>query len=118
MVATTDSPLSVMATAYGVKRAARRSTSEVAKRVRSASVARHPGVLDNVRLESFAQVVGILDANDPEEFEAFQNGAPIPVLREAMVMMVEVYEGGRERAEQVVDLILADLAAEVRFDIP
>jgi hypothetical protein len=116
MAAANNDALSVMATAYGVKRGARRSTSEVAKRVRDASVLQHPGMLDDVRLESFAQVVGIFAYNDPEEFDGFRSGAPIPALREAMVQMVEVYEGDRLRAEQVVDLVLADLAAKVRTE--
>ena len=115
MTANND-PLSVMATAYGVKRGARRSSSQVAKSVRKASLLQHPGMLEDVRIESFAQVVGILEANDPEEFDRFRNGAPIPVLREAMVQMVAVYEGDRQRAEQVVDLVLADLASKVRAD--
>jgi hypothetical protein len=34
--------------------------------------------------------------------------------REAMVMMVEVYEGDRQSAEGVVDVVLGDLAAKLR----
>ena len=64
-------------------------------------------------LNIFAQVVGIFACNDPEEFDLFRRGARIPVLREAMVQMVAIYEGGPERADQVVDLVLADLAAKV-----
>jgi hypothetical protein len=114
-VAANNDALSVMATAYGVKRGARRSIVEVAKRVRDASRLQHPGMLDDVRLESFAQVVGIFAFNDREEFDWFRNGGPVADwLREMMVGMVAVYEGDPQRAEQVVDLVLADLAAKVR----
>ena len=46
--------------------------------------------------------------------DTFRSGAPTPDLREAMLEMVAVYEGDRQRSEQVVDLVLADLAAKVR----
>jgi len=114
-VAANNDALSVMATAYGVKRGARRSIGEVAKRVRDASALQHPGMLDDVRLESFAQVVGIFAFNDPEEFDGFRSGGSVAGgLRDMMVGMVAVYEGDPQRAEQVVDLVLADLAAKVR----
>lgn len=114
-MAANKDPLSVLATAYGVKRGARRSIFEVAKRVRDASALQHPGTLDDVRLESFAQVVGIFADNDPEEFDGFRRAGPVADgLRDMMVGMVAVYEGDPQRAEQVVDLVLADLAAKVR----
>ncbi|MGO9874617.1 MAG: hypothetical protein ACLPVY_12550, partial [Acidimicrobiia bacterium] len=104
-------PFSVMATTYGTSS----SIFEIAKRLTAAPVSQHPGKLDDVRLESFVEVVGIFVHNDAEDFDEFRSGAPVADwLRDMMVGMVAIYEGDTQRAGEVVDLVLHDLAAKVQ----